>query len=82
MSTWRKSSYSNSGNCVEVGSWRKSSRCESGACVEVGSGESVVGVRDSKLEGSSPVLTFGGEAWGDFTTALKAGPSSSLPFCQ
>jgi hypothetical protein len=52
--------------------WRKSSYSGASNCVEVGCGDSVIGVRDSKLAGSSPVLTFSGEAWSAFTAALKA----------
>ena len=43
---WRKSSRSNSGACIEVGSWRKPRR--TGACVEVGHGPAVIGIRDSQ----------------------------------
>jgi len=53
--------------------WRKSSRCGAGgSCVEVALGESVVGMRDSKLS-DSPVLMFGADQWRGFLTDLRAG---------
>ncbi|GIG90967.1 DUF397 domain-containing protein [Plantactinospora endophytica] len=70
--TWRKSSRSGEGNCVEVASasWRKSSRSGQGDCVEVaGDLGGVIGVRDSK-EPDGPVLTFTPPAWRTFLTAL------------
>ena len=69
---WRKSSRSNSGACIEVGSWRKPRRSGgTGACVEVGHGPAAVGVRDSKNPDGT-VLTFGRKAWTAFADALKA----------
>ena len=72
---WRKSSHSAAnGNCPEVGvvGWRKPRRSAgNGACVEVQGGP-VIGVRDSKLAGSSPVLAFPSQAWAAFTDRLKA----------
>ena len=52
--------------------WRTSSRCGATECVEVGTGQSVIGVRDSKLE-QSPVLVFGAETWSAFTAAVRTG---------
>jgi Domain of unknown function (DUF397) len=71
--SWRTSSYSFANhNCVEAASWRTPSRSMSnGHCVSVGLGESMVGVRDSRLGDVSPVLEFGGEAWRRFLAALK-----------
>ncbi|MTE14125.1 DUF397 domain-containing protein [Nocardia aurantiaca] len=55
--------------------WFKSTKSQGGeTCVEAahlsGGG---VGVRDSKLGESSPVLVFDGQAWDRFTSAVKAG---------
>ena len=76
--TWRKSSYStsNGGECVEVGVWRTSSYSTSngGSCVEVGETAAVgpaVAIRDTKDNGTGPVLRFPPQAWTDFTTTLK-----------
>lgn len=53
---WRKSSYSTyNGNCVEV------ARLSGG----------LIGVRDSKDEGSGLVLVFRAGSWHSFVTALK-----------
>lgn len=74
MSTWRKSSYSQSGgsDCVEV-LWRKSSYSQSGesACVEVAFAASGVAVRDSKNT-AGPILTVPERSWRRFVarTAL------------
>lgn len=55
---WRKSSYSQGANtCVEI-------------TTELGGW---VGVRDSKLSSSSPILAIPAERWHAFTTAVKAG---------
>lgn len=70
---YRKSSASNGqASCAEVGTdYRKPSASNpSGSCVEVASG---VLVRDTKQEGSGPVLAFTLEAWRDFTASLKLG---------
>lgn len=55
--------------------WFKSSRSQGGeACVETAHlRNGGVGVRDSKLGVSSPVLIFEGDAWDRFTSALRAG---------
>lgn len=62
MSTWRKSSYSGSGDdCVEVG-WRKSSySASSDNCVEVGQN---VGIRDSKAPATH--IPMSADAWSAF----------------
>ena len=71
MRAWRTSSYSaGNGACVEVAGWRKSTHSGGSECVEVGSAGTVVGVRDSRLEGS-PVLAFPAAAWQAFTADLK-----------
>ncbi|MFD0000239.1 DUF397 domain-containing protein [Nocardia sp. NPDC127526] len=54
--------------------WFKSSRSQGGeACVEAAHlNGGRVGVRDSKLGSSSPVLVFDGPAWDRFTSAVQA----------
>jgi hypothetical protein len=71
---WRTSSYSGgNGACVEIAAWRKSSRsAANGNCLSIGYGQSVIGARDTKLEGDSPVLIFSAAAWRIFTAQLKA----------
>jgi Domain of unknown function (DUF397) len=52
--------------------YRKSSYSNSNAqCVEVGSKPGVVAVRDTKNNGTGPVLGFRPDAWAAFTKALK-----------
>ncbi|MCU1648294.1 MAG: hypothetical protein JWN03_8569 [Nocardia sp.] len=55
--------------------WFKSSRSQGGeACVEtVHLRGGNVGVRDSKLGTTSPVLVFDGLAWDQFNDAVKSG---------
>jgi len=66
--TWRKSSYSNGGNCLEA-RWVKSSHSGSSTnCVEARAGEGAVQVRDSKDPG--PVLELTEEAWRAFLDRL------------
>lgn len=56
--SWRKASYSSNGG---------------GNCVEVGTGlPGKVAVRDSK-DREGPVLTVSGNAWSEFTEAIKHG---------
>lgn len=52
---WRKSTYSNA----------------EGACVEVAAIPGVVGIRDSKLGQSSPVVGLDRHRWSDFLVHLK-----------
>lgn len=55
--------------------WFKSSHSSSGGeCLEAAHlrGDRV-GVRDSKLGNTGPVLIFGGPAWDRFTRAVRAG---------
>jgi len=55
--------------------WRKSTRSDAngGACVEVAVMAGIVGVRDTKDEGSGPILTFAGEEWAAFISGVKDG---------
>ena len=75
---WRKSSYSSNGGsaCVEVGAipWRTSTYSNNGGgnCVEAGQVGGAVLVRDSKDNGTGPVLRVTPADWGRFTRALRA----------
>jgi hypothetical protein len=74
--TWRKSSYSGNGgiNCVEVATlpWRKSTHSADGNnCVELGTTSGAVLIRDTKTNGTGPVLRVTPTAWHRFTTSLK-----------
>ncbi len=53
--------------------WRKSSRSQANGCVEVGSAPGVVGVRDSKLGPTSPILAFTSRDWGIFIGGIRDG---------
>jgi hypothetical protein len=76
---WRKSTYSNGGmnNCVEVGAipWRKSTYSNGGAnnCVEAAHAGGAVLVRDTKDNGTGPVLRVTPADWGRLTSAIRAG---------
>jgi hypothetical protein len=70
--SWRKPSSSYNGtSCIEAGSWRASSACGGGECLETASCAHGVGVRDTVLASSSPVLKFSAREWERFTSALK-----------
>ena len=58
----------------EFSGWRKSSHSGGGNtdCVEVGHGPAVVGIRDSKQDGTGAVLTFTASAWETFTATLTS----------
>lgn len=52
--------------------WRKSSYSfANGGCVEAGSAPGVVGVRDTKQDGTGPVLAFPAAAWAAFTAGVR-----------
>ncbi|GAA2165562.1 MULTISPECIES: DUF397 domain-containing protein [Glycomyces] len=78
---WRKSSYSGTGNCIEVACihsapWRKSSRSGgNGNCVEVAPVATTVAVRDSKLptSGDFPHLLLDTDTWTGLIAAIKTG---------
>jgi Domain of unknown function (DUF397) len=67
MSPWRKSSYSNTGGCVEL-AWRKSSLSQTDECVELARSAA----RDSKNV-FGPTLTFEPDQLGEFIAGAKAG---------
>ncbi len=73
--TWRTASYSmNNGACAEIGAWRTSLFSEQINCIEAGSGQSVIGVRDTKeahLGDARTVLAFAPAAWSRFISGLK-----------
>jgi hypothetical protein len=75
--SWRKSSYSDNGgaDCVEVGAmpWRKSSFSSNGgtACVEAAHAEGAILVRDTKDDGTGPVLHLSPANWRAFTARLR-----------
>ena len=77
---WRKSSHSGSGggaNCVEVGAipWRKSTHSSGSGqanCVEAGHANGAVLIRDTKHNGTGPVLRVTPTAWARLTTAIRA----------
>ena len=75
---WRKSSYSNGGtaNCVEVGAlpWRKSSYSNGAGsnCVEAGHVPGAVLVRDTKDNGTGPVLRVNPADWSRLTARVRA----------
>jgi hypothetical protein len=65
---------STEGHAEAITDWRKASYCNNGAsCIEVGHGKAGVGIRDSKLAGSSPVLAFSAEEWRDFGARVRRG---------
>ena len=78
MVSWRKSSYSDNGGsaCVEVGAvpWRKSSYSSNGgtACVEAAHSAGAILVRDTKDNGTGPVLRLTPANWRAFTARLRA----------
>ena len=53
--------------------WRKStySGANGGNCVEVGSAAQMVAVRDTKQDGTGPVLGFSPVAWRKFADQVK-----------
>ena len=75
---WAKSSYSNGngGACVEVGAlpWRKSTYSSNGGaqCIEAAHAPGAVLVRDSKDNGTGPVLRVTPADWGRLTAAVRA----------
>jgi uncharacterized protein YcsI (UPF0317 family) len=61
--SWRKSTFSNlNGNCVEIG-WLLPDR---------------IGIRDTKDNGTGPILIFTGAEWDAFIAGAKEGQFDSL----
>jgi hypothetical protein len=60
--------------------WRKSSYSGNGGadCVEVGQAPAVVLVRDTKQDGTGPVLRFVPGAWRQFADQVKRSLAGSL----
>jgi hypothetical protein len=75
---WRKSSYSHNGggDCVEVGAvpWRKSTHNGNGSshCIEAAPAPGAILVRDTKDNGTGPVLRLTPHDWTRLTHALRA----------
>lgn len=53
--------------------WRKSSSSDSGGCVEVAYADGWIGVRDTKQNGTGPVLAFTEREWQAFVTGVDQG---------
>ena len=57
----------------DTADWRKSSFCGASACVEVSLSAGEIGVRDGKLGGDGPVLSFTRDEWDAFVLGVKRG---------
>ncbi|GAA1362239.1 DUF397 domain-containing protein [Catellatospora chokoriensis] len=53
--------------------WRKSSSSDSGGCVEVAYANGHIGVRDTKDNGSGPVLVYTEREWTAFLAGAAKG---------
>ena len=51
--------------------WRKSSGSDSGGCVEVAYADGFIGVRDTKDQGTGPVLAFTPHEWTAFLYGVE-----------
>lgn len=75
--SWMKSSHSNGNggnNCVETAAWRKASYSgPNAACVEVGPDNDRVLVRDTKDNGTGPILSYTRDEWTAFIAGVKDG---------
>jgi hypothetical protein len=71
--SWRKSSHSSDGACVEVSlpAWRKSTRSGTNGCVEVAQADGAVLVRDT--DDPTVVIKIRHESWAAFTQGVKSG---------
>ncbi|HEY7483297.1 MAG TPA: DUF397 domain-containing protein [Streptosporangiaceae bacterium] len=63
------------GDDASTSPWRKSARCGANAgCVEVARLASKhIGVRDSKIVATSPILSFNTQEWRSFLGTIKTG---------
>jgi hypothetical protein len=70
--SWRKSTYSDQSNCVEVAYWRKSTFSQEGGsdCVEVAFAEGGAAVRDSKNT-DGPVLALTPSVFRQFVAGVS-----------
>jgi Domain of unknown function (DUF397) len=73
---FRSSTFSDAGNCVNVGTGFRTSSFSfaNGNCVEAGQGDEVVLIRDTKQreQGYPVMLSFSLVAWRSFTTDIKS----------
>lgn len=53
--------------------WRKSIISDTGGCVEVAFAEGIVGVRDTKDQGTGPILEFNEREWRAFIAGAQSG---------
>jgi hypothetical protein len=53
--------------------WRKSSNSGDGGCVEVAYVDGVIGVRDTKDNGTGPILMFNEREWTAFLSSSRDG---------
>jgi hypothetical protein len=65
---WRKSTKSNSGNCVEA-RWQRSSHSSDLNCVETRSADVAIQIRDSK-DVTGPILQVSPAGWQSFVRNL------------
>lgn len=62
-----------SGLSLSGAAWRKSSHSNLNGCVEVAVIDHMVAVRDTKDDGTGPVLRFGPDEWAAFVAGVRAG---------
>ncbi|MEW1862884.1 DUF397 domain-containing protein [Streptomyces sp. NBC_00669] len=57
----------------ETALWRKSNNSGDTGCVEVALNTPSIGVRDTKQQGTGPILSFSRSAWTSFVEGLREG---------